>query len=986
MSNQNINKKLEELARSYTPQWQFDAKRPDIGAVIALLFAEQMDWNRKLYGRQMEEFHAEFIDMLGISLLPARPACAVEIFEPNPDLDTGTFLKKGTKLLSGGESEDIVFETVSGLYVTDARITHILEADAGSGLLFPVRGKFREQSYFDPQEDEEESAPQEEDEAFALFSFPEHGIEKNALILRHKNIFGDGEDTIYLKFPGRGRLAERIEAGEFSVSFLQGNERLPVREAQLVGNTLVLRGVQREKKEENESPGECAVLIEAAAPVRRSVTAEDILISSAGENHPAAFAGDGTIDRDVKQFAMFGDTLQLFSECYIGDDHYFSRGNALVRIAFDLSYMVHLVGSAPEAEDTDLRIIKRKPRVHVGTAAAETRAEEIAVEYYNGTGWKRLIAEQNYTGMFADGEARRAELSFLCPKDWHPVQIGGYEGRALRFRILKADNCYLTPCSHVYPVLKNLEISYSYEGKFERPGQAEALWGTRRTDVTRLLGNGQGTALFEPPAHRQNTLYLGLDKAPKHGPVSFYAKLDAPGSLNRRKLKFEYSSISGFKPMKVLDGTRGFSQSGIVSFFPPDDMRMTEVEGAKRCWIRITETAEDQGFLPVVRALSMNAVEAANIVTGDEEDFYLDSARPNMEFALAPGNILDAEVWVSERELYSEEEMRALLKEEPERTRASYNFLGEIEEFYVLWDETESFLRAPKGARCYILDRMRAVLRFGDGIHVRIPQTTGDCAFKARLRRCDGAAGNVGAHTITSFAANTEFNGTLYNPRPAYGGSNIEEPENALLRGAALLSGRNRLVTRTDYIREIRAFSSQIDKAACVVGQSVSGEKKEDIISLVLLMKDYGENSGSFARELPGLKDHLMSRCEMTVPPEKLEITEPVPVAVSVEVWVKPEREEESFELQAALERELAVFLNPVSDGRRAGWEIGTLPGRSQILMKLNAAAGGSLIKNVMITGACAEKNRRWERELDKIAVSPFYICTSGKHRIHIVT
>lgn len=124
----------------------------------------------------------------------------------------------------------------------------------------------------------------------------------------------------------------------------------------------------------------------------------------------------------------------------------------------------------------------------------------------------------------------------------------------------------------------------------------------------------------------------------------------------------------------------------------------------------------------------------------------------------------------------------------------------------------------------------------------------------------------------------------------------------------------------------------------------------------------------------------------MTVCPDRLEIVEPIPIEISVEVWVKPVHEEDSFELQTAMVSAMEEFLNPVSDSRRVGWEIGALPSRPQILMKLNHAAGGSLIRNVLITGTCIERNGRWERELERIEPSPFYICRSGKHKIHIIT
>ena len=60
----------------------------------------------------------------------------------------------------------------------------------------------------------------------------------------------------------------------------------------------------------------------------------------------------------------------------------------------------------------------------------------------------------------------------------------------------------------------------------------------------------------------------------------------------------------------------------------------------------------------------------------------------------------------------------------------------------------------------------------------------------------------------------------------------------ALNRGAALLSGRHRLISEQDYIREVMSFSGGIDQVKCVCGKNGS-------ISLVLLMKDFEEGSYS---------------------------------------------------------------------------------------------------------------------------------------------
>ena len=69
-SREDLENRIEELASSYVPEWHFDRENPDIGSVIAKIFADQMAGNLQRYNQVLEKYHTEFVNMLGISLLP----------------------------------------------------------------------------------------------------------------------------------------------------------------------------------------------------------------------------------------------------------------------------------------------------------------------------------------------------------------------------------------------------------------------------------------------------------------------------------------------------------------------------------------------------------------------------------------------------------------------------------------------------------------------------------------------------------------------------------------------------------------------------------------------------------------------------------------------------------------------------------------------------------------------------------------------------
>lgn len=973
----DIRNEIAKLAVSYTPEWHFDERKPDIGSAIALLFAEQAQWNIRKFNRQMEQFRLDYMNMLGVSLKPARPAEAYVVFEPAQSAAGGIRLKKGTKLSASGEEKSIVFETDADCFITSVKMTHCFQTEAQTGVIVPIFGEFKSQGYFE----EDRPAGEEKFSTAELFSYPETGIEKNGLVIGHRHIFDIENDKIYMKLIGRENLADKIMKKEIRILYPGEDTLLEAEEIKLLSDTLVIG---------RKEPTDAVLILEAAKPAEHHVVLDEILVSSAGEDHSALYAGNGLTDLDTEKFAMFGSTLQLFSECYIGDDSYFSKGNSVIRIHFRTSFSAHTVGLIPSAKETDLRLVKRKPPRQIELAPAETCVEEIALEYYNGTGWKRLVCETDCTRMFAAGKAGEYEVRFLCPPDWKPVQTGSYEGRCLRVRLMKADNCYMTPCNHTYPVIEHLGISYSYEGKYERPEYLERLWGTERKDLTEDFRRKKPITAFCPSVHWENALYFGFEQRFEDGPVTMYFEFDQNTGFEGMKLSAEYSTRHGFRRMKMLDKTGGFSHTGILCFMPPEDFAESEHGGIKRYWIRLTDQngriKKDTVYRPVLKKVCLNGVLVNNIEAVDEEEFYIEQVRPDMSFAVAEGNILEADVWVNERNCCSFEQMREMMKVCPGRVRAEYDMGGNIQDFYVKWEEVEDFGNSGPKDRHYILDRSRNEIRFGDGVHVKVPGVTNSVSFLAAVKVCDGTKGNVRAGEINDFVSNIHFYGDFYNPLPAFGGTGQESLDAALHRGAGLISNRRRLLTKMDYIREVKASSENIDKVSCIVGETPDGKASPEHICLVVLMKDFTGGSRSFVREAAGIKEHLYSKCEMTIEREKLSVVQPVPVEISVELWVKSMGHEENFEIQNQLAGMLQAFLNPVSDGVNPGWEIGMLPDTPQILMRLHVAVRDVQIKNIMITGRYPDKLGICERELDKIPKSPFFICKSGRHEIHILT
>ena len=1001
----DIEKRIEELAKSYTPEWHYSGDDPDIGVTIAKIFASQMGDNINMYNEVIEKYHTEFVNMLDISLLPAKPASALVLFDLVNDTVPGVEIPRGTQLIAQPDDADqpIVFETSNSIYVSNAVFETAFMTRGKEGYVMPLLGNYdvpgyipsnaaEEENVGDTVSYEEQTAPAMRIQPFRLFGKAEN-ISKNALLFYHESAFDTADNPLYLRMVGDEKLLVKICAGKYRFSYYGDGELRPFGEVSMLPDMQTFRLVRPASAPgadlvDIEGRSYQLIVLEALEPVLENYAIERIEFSSEGREQPAQAVNNGSTDFDVNNFDLFTDTLSIYQECYIGHDNYFAKSGAVVTLSFDVTYPEHLVEVTRYQEEENLKIIKRKPRVIFTDTPADTYADEISIEYFNGIGWKKLVCRQQYRQLFARDKKGKYELDFVCPSDWAVTSTGAYEGRVLRIQLLKADNCYMRPCIHHYPHISQLKISYCYKEHFVEPQKLVAVNTTRKIDCTKMLKSHRSFVAFGVGLYSEDAVYLGFRNRMDAGPVSLYFDIAEGNYYDGLRCKFEYSTRTGFRQMKVIDHTSNFMRTGTVVFMPQSDMAPLVIENKRMYWIRITRSRtkredEPEDMLPKINDIRLNAVQVENIETKKEQDFYLDEVLPNMYFSLGTDHILDIELWVNECDRHSVKQMKEMARLMPESVRIEYDLRGEITAFYVKWEELER-LDDGEHKRGYVLDRMNNRLIFGDGIHTEVPRVTDDVAFKVRVRCCDGQLGNVEKGEINE--ANTQFMflNTVSNPFKAYGGSNMETLDSALARGANILRSRRRLVSVSDYEREILAYSDTIAQVRCITGKRIDGATDLDAVTFVVLLKDYRAGSYTFHNLADALKKHLMESCELTISPDHIHIVEPIFVDVCVDVWAQSMQMEDSFEIQSELQECLTRYLDPVESENGSGWKIGVMPKKNQLLMKLNVLKSKAIVRKLLLIARYTDGRGTHETELSDVQENPFMVCRSGIHRVHL--
>lgn len=1015
-SENDLLGQIAELAQSYTPEWAFRPEDPDIGSVIGLLFASQLSGNIRRLNQIVEKYHTEFINLLDLSLQAAFPAVGVAVFEMIPDTVSGVLVPQGVKLLAdGGMDQRVIFETQNEVFVTSARLTDILGVSGAQGCIRPLRGDWRAEPLLPESllrladEEEagetepalpaviaEEEAAEEESEnlvprqtPIALFDYSTGNIARSALVLYHNSLFDTAEGvsiTVYAQDAVTGNsLADYLsDPACIQWSYLSEDGLQPIEAcAGEDGGVILTRG--GENRHVRIAGEEYAVLCaEVCGMPRNAVDFGRLEVSASCEQT----APEGIIHNDEQldcdNCLPFGQTASIFDECYIGHDRIFRQQGAEIELSFALSYEDKLVDLLPAQVEEELKVIKRRPRPsQIGRA--ETCVQRMAIEYFNGRGWYRLPVEADWQTLFDGRNEGEISIRFRCPDDWRTSVIGGIEGRMIRMRVMQADNCFMQPCLHHMPRLGNVRLRYRYVDARRLPQRVERICGTLREDVSGLVNSRQPFTAFAPLPYQDNSLLLGFDRPFGGSPVSLFFDIEENVHFESEPIQFYYSSPTGFKRLRVVDGTRAMRQAGIVQFYPPQDFAPLAVEGRRRYWLRLTDEtgAFDHGdrYCAVIRSLLPNAVSVRNIETLPEKQFYIETATPNMSFSLETDNILAADVFVNEFGSLTQVEMRAMLEANPADVRVEYNRIGEFSAFFVRWSEVDSFDQSRPDDRHYVIDRMLGLLRFGDGVHVRIPRAQLDVAIIARVQRCEGMQGNLPAGAVSRTYGNMMYIDRVYNPVATSAGSNLESVESARLRGTNLISAQNRLVSPLDFQRAVQAYSEVIAKVKCVSGCAPSGRRDGRLISVVVMMQDYQAGSYSFNNLKKPLSKFLLSRCEATVSPDDFYLSEPTYIELSVDVWAETTHQDMAFQIQNILTDRIRELIDPLGT---PGWDIGTLPDERWLGMQMRTAQVDAVIRRFCVSARRVEHDGVHECSLSELPRTPFMIAVNGRHRVHV--
>ncbi len=985
-TKEDIIEYMNTCAKQYVPEWRYDQEHPDAGTALVSLFADMMYDNIKRFNQSVAMDMFSFFDGVNAKMLPARPAEGFITFALPAGMESEEEVPAGTRLLAETPEEQLVFETQEEVLVRQMDIGKIYLSNPYEDAIYQIydSGKENMPSFFLFRNGEENL------QQHSLFFCFDKGLEirtmadaKLTLLLESRTMEGRGGEEL-LTDPSVIRFSYGTMEGyrEFSETETQQEKRALSGEQTGTAAAGVLykegklhfsieggeNGIA--PREEQQSLYVIRADILDAELFSQSYVRQVSLSVRSKERVPDLINVNGT-DQEPEDFFVFGDTLSLYNEFYIASGEVFGKAGARIQIEFDLDF-VKIPLEMPDEEKIVWKTIMRKGDF-VPDKEYDITIAEVIWEYYNGYGWTRLPTSREYKELFCVSEdfqsvkGRRERIEFLCPEDMGRVLVNSTESFYIRARIMKINNAYKAKGAYIAPVAGRFSLGYDYE---EAP----------LAPVRIVRQNNMETQIFQkeeirredfafpvstPNLDKKLSCYLGFEQPPVGSPLKMLFVMHDTMQGNMPVIEWEYLGEKGWNRVNLMDKTEGFHHTGLVSWSGSQDIRRKVLFGQNLFWLRLTDSEEayrgsaGKEHCPRIDGIYPNSTGILGVETV-EETYGIDPHDEEKRIWLSYTDIAEIEIQVLER---MEDESGV-----PRQVWETWTEVGELRE---------------DSLREYVADRQEGRIEFPQYMHSACLSGQGEIQVRIRYGRCRGDRGNLKSGQISRLGQTVGFINQSYNPIASVGGTPREKVMEAIKRNAQILRHGYRCVSAQDYEAMAWEATRDISRIKCFSGYDQNRNREPGAVTLVVLPKDYEENSYSFEKMKMQIYEYLSGHMDQNIINlGKFYIVRPEMIRLDVKVSIELSQEKEIFGTKKKVLGELEHFLDPLyGNFHGEGWEIGMIPDKNQIMHALKRVKG---VKHIgQITLRKYRRGRFEEFEINEEArLSSYFLPKSGNHEV----
>jgi len=394
------------LARLYVPEWR-PASEEDLGVALLKIFTHMQEEILNRLNRVPENNFAAFLDMLGIKLMPARPARVPVTFYLAEGLRENVFVPAATQVATAETEvhEALTYETVKSFTATGASIEGIFSVDPKRDVIY--------NHHLDLVEKRE----------FRFFEG--ENLQEHVLYMGHGDLFKVEEATrITLKF----KFADSISSADLrSWKWVywteEGKTEFDIDKDSIIGDgdeylvRLKLKPETKIKEQEIWDKKCLWIACKMSSAARSQLPIiEDIRICEIARDENKPLRPDlgfcNFIPLDLfSDFYPFGRQPRLFDTFYIASKEAFSKKGAEITIKFD------------------------------GTGDHDENEPILSWEYWDGSSWVSLrlkdIADGPCTAL--DPKTFNGCVKFDCPENLQETEVGGEVNCWIRVRLISGN-------------------------------------------------------------------------------------------------------------------------------------------------------------------------------------------------------------------------------------------------------------------------------------------------------------------------------------------------------------------------------------------------------------------------------------------------------------------------------------------------------------------------------------------------------------------
>ncbi len=308
----------------------------------------------------------------------------------------------------------------------------------------------------------------------------------------------------------------------------------------------------------------------------------------------------------------------------------------------------------------------------------------------------------------------------------------------------------------------------------------------------------------------------------------------------------------------------------------------------------------------------------------------------------------------------------------------------------VSWTEVADFSRSTSADAHFVWDSASGVIRFGPRIrypdgsvrqHGRIPRDGAEIKV-AGYRYGGGAAGNLGARTLTVLRSAVPYVAGAINLKPAGGGVDGETVEEAKARGPLTLRTGQRAVTAGDFERLTLESSIEVARARCL--PAASGRGPVRLLVVPQVRTDFRTHQlDDFALTPPLLRTISDYLNEHRIVGTAVEVGTPYYQGVSVAALVHAPAGRPLALVRQRAVAELARYLHPLVGGANGnGWLFDADLNAAAIAQLLDSIEGIDRVDEVQLFEYDLRSGARVGAGRDVIRLEPHSLFLSGPHRV----